>query len=198
MRPATALALLLLLACHPNPGEAREAAMTKDDLVLDWKMTLVDDGHRLRIDYTVTNRGKQRIYLLDQLVAEKRLQPEATIVRNADAPQTVAFVRALEDPDGKVHRIVRPGARPVEPGKQESGVSLVDLPLHSWHNFGSVAPLKDVPTQAVLVVGYILDPGPDGFDEMQLEGGGVVKVPKTSSLSTHASLKSPPQPLPRK
>lgn len=193
MRACWIFSCLLLIALAPR-AFATENKVKNMDITLDWSMKI--EGGKLRIDYTVENRGKARIYLLDELVSARKLNPEAVIVQNGDAPGVVAFVRALVTTKEKVLAIQLPAARPVEPGQKATGKGLVPLPLSAWHNYSRVDALKGELTRATLSVGYLLEPGPIGFAEETLADGAHIRVPKPEAMQKHAMLRGTEKPLP--
>lgn len=184
--------LLFLAACH-HRAEANEAKQM--DIKLEWSMK--HEGGKLRIDYTVVNASNKRIYLLDQLLVARKLEPEAVVVTNGETAGSVVFSRALVKTKEKTLTITLPAARPVEAGQRVSGVGRVPLPIRTWHNYSFVDPLKGTPTSATLVIGYLPDPGAGSFSEEALADGTKISVPNPAAMSQHSQLRSESKPIPQ-
>lgn len=150
------------------------------DAALDWTMTRIDGGRRLRIDYTFNNRSNGRLYVWDQMVVTQNSDlltaPDAINVVNSDKPGTVRFVRGYVRSDSKINIEYNPGVRPVEAGQSVTGSAVVPLPVQSWHSYGYAQPLNSVPTAAVLEIAYF--PGSQPLSDYTLQGGGKIAKPE--------------------
>jgi hypothetical protein len=114
------------------------------------------EGSRLRLDYQVTNYGDRVVQVVESLVWANTLVPEAVVVRNADEAHTVAFTRATVRTPAKTYAFPPPPAFvELVPGQTVSGFAFVRWPLHEWHNFDRVEPLRDEVTHAVFELGFV-------------------------------------------
>ena len=152
-------------------------------LELTW--TMKRDGKRLRIDYTIRNGTAKRVVIVDQLPVESAIDRNAIIVKNADLPKTIAFVRALVKTDDDVLELPFPEGRILAAGATLKGTAFTTWPLRSWHNFGELPPLKAGATQAVLDIGYIEEPFtidkdgvPNEFKRQKLLRGKTQRLPR--------------------
>lgn len=152
---------------------------------LEMTWTMKRDGKRLRIDYTVRNGTAARVVLVDQLPVENVIDRNAIIVKNADAPNTIAFVRALVKTDDDPLELPFPEGRILAAGATLKGTAYTAWPLRSWHNFGDLPALKTGATQAVLDIGYIEEPFtidkdgvPNAFARQKLLRGKPQRLPK--------------------
>jgi hypothetical protein len=192
----------MAVACHSSPAgtgeaQAKGAAMNKDDVTLDWGMSLAEGDKRLRIEYTVTNHGKDKIWVWDQVVTTQDgklvARPDAISTKNGEQPSTVLFVRGRVQPDSRVNVEYVPGVRPLEPGKSLKGTAEVPLPLQAWLAYGAVQPLKGTPTQAVLEVQWF--PGGHGTTPMPLADGSSLPKP-AQPWSEAVALRGAARPIP--
>src|SRR5262249_33675785 len=120
------------------------------DLELTWTLTRGEGG--LQLDYLLRNRLARRVYVLDELVQNTpegrsyRPLPDRVIARNGSEPGLVSFVRGMtpESLSGRRERLPpTPLARLIEPNGEVTGRAVVPLPLAAWHNYATLAPLRD-------------------------------------------------------
>ncbi len=186
----------MALACVARPAPERERApepektteeapvlsadrKTNPDLSLSW--TLTRSGEALEVTYTLTNQGRQRVYVVDQLYTggsgPRVAVPDRLIVAAASKPDTVLFARGIVE---VVNTIVEfdaaPGAVHLDPGQQHQGSARVPLPLSAWHPYAPSDPLPERPRFATLEIATLSGVGEWGT--VPLEGGGTLTVPQ--------------------
>jgi hypothetical protein len=192
------MAMILSLEQAPE-GLARQTQRTATmNVSLEWDMQLVDSGKRLRVEYTVTNRSPERLYLCDQLVVEERdgahLREHASIVVNGSNPQQALFVRGRLRDDPPSAYVYNPSARAFDPNERLTGLIELELPLKAWHNFGYVDPLRDTPKTAQLELSLVS--GEARWEQVKLADGKVLirPQPPTRLENVSSDVKPIPQP----
>lgn len=202
-----ALILSCMLGCEKKAaigGEPRHAAAPPTDVVkarstpvtdgvqvqkkgagmqaeaeLQWNMSLVEAGKKLRIDYTVNNRGNERIYVCDSLLVTRNNKfartPGRAIVMNGDSPGLVRFVLGAISADRPLMVIYNPAFKAVEPGQSHTAMIEVPYPLTAWHNLGPASPLR-APRSAVLQIHFFTGEPP--WQELPGAEGPPISVPR--------------------
>ena len=142
----------LVLAAAPAAG----GSPMNDPVSVDLQLSRSERG--LKLSYSITNRSKERIYVLDQMVAPRGstyvLTPQAVVVQGGEKG-TVDFVRGFVDPGHPVQVQYAPAARSLDPGKTLEGTAEVPLPLQAQHPYGRLVPLPPGLKVATLRVGYV-------------------------------------------
>lgn len=126
-----------------------------DPVSLTWSVRRADDA--LTVTYEVRNLTDATVWLLDQqltFAAAGGVEPSPRAVVRAADGGPVRIVRGWLPPQAFPMREVRPGARPLEPGKTVAGTAILPLPLTTWHpNEPDAA--RVYATTAVLEVGVL-------------------------------------------
>jgi hypothetical protein len=185
---AAALVVATILGTESTASPRREKADGKGatrmsrEVELDYHTTVEEGGKRLRIEYTLHNRGKERVLVWDAMVAGDNHglapAPDQIIVAPgpAEAKGSVRFVRGWLEPAAFIHMRIGPGVRALEPGATVSGTARVDLPLKSFHPLGPLPPLGDDLRQSVLEVQVF--PGGHETEVFPLSDGTSGRRPK--------------------
>lgn len=158
---------------------AAEARKTNPDLSLDW--TLERSGQELRVRYSLSNHGKSRIYVVDQLYTgrsgPRTPAPDRVVVAPSDKADTVRFVRGVVEVQNTIVEFdATPGATFVDPGQTHEGTATVALPLVGWHPYAPPDPLPADPKFATLEIATLAGEGEWGT--VPLDGGGTLTVPQ--------------------
>ncbi len=167
----------LVLAAAPAAG----GSPMNDPVSVDLQLSRSERG--LKLSYSITNRSKERIYVLDQMVAPRGstyvLTPQAVVVQGGEKG-TVDFVRGFVDPGHPVQVQYAPAARSLDPGKTLEGTAEVPLPLQAQHPYGRLAPLQKPAQAVVLQIGYVS--GAVEWVSYPVQGGGPLRGPALPSV----------------
>lgn len=136
-----------------------DCARTPPELALTW--SLAREPEALTIQYELSNRGAERLWIAERLVQTsqgKATLLERPIVRTSGVPGTALVALAKLSPDVPVYYLPPPTYRAVEPGASASGTVRVGLPLTSWHPIAKVDPLGEVQAIQFALDGFFGEP----------------------------------------
>lgn len=194
--------LLLLGACSratgTPPPQPKAEQMSNPDVDLSWTMTKDASGKQLHIDYTLTNKTHETIYVADQLLAyhegKIKLVPARVVVAADSQPGVIRFVRAVVETETSQFDHP-PGAAALSAGAIHKGSADVELPLTGWHNYAPPPPLPARAKSAVLEIAYLR--GPVDWGQVRTSDGKEVTIPQLPSYNRAAKIaRSTPKPLP--
>lgn len=181
---------------QPEQTQSEVAGRAARDASLEWTMRL--EGARLRLEYSVKNLSKTRLYVAESvLVARKNAferAPDAVITVNGAAPGTVEFVRGVRSPAVPVAVLREPTFRALEPGETMRGAATVGVPIKAWHNVARVEPITGTPSRAVLEVQYFVGE-PPAWTDLPGTDGKPIRVPRGQESRR---LRTEPTPIPTK
>lgn len=208
---ATSALLLALLACNDaaprapapaapaptTPAPSTTAAVTTPpDQPVSAQLQVVHDHAALVATCTVKNLTASPIWVLDTVI-DKDAPSERAIVSRGD-PGTARLVLGYLSPQSQmpqieqgVGKMVAPIATELAAGASRTRTVRIALPIHTWHPYLEMAPLRD-PRELVLEVGYLTSEPP--WSPRELAGGRVPTVAHVHTAQQWA--RSQPVPLP--
>jgi hypothetical protein len=187
-------------AVAPDAPQLAPPAPSVEPISLDW--TLTRAGDHLHVTYTVHNTSTAPVFLLDHLLLPDRGKwrdaADRAVVRTGDRAGTIELVRGYAQPDNtgtSVEIQYAPAARRLAPGASLDGAADIPLPLVAWHPFARSLALAPSPTEAVLIIGYLVDH--DRWASLPLADGTTATVPGPPYIGAQRLLRAAPQAIPR-
>lgn len=165
--------------------------------VLEWSIQKVDQ--KLRIDYTVTNKLAERIYVADKLIEPRGNDNFARVDRPVvqtvlGAPALVVVGLGAFSSSRPSTVLYQPIFKPLDAGKSLTGHLEIALPLQSYNPVGGTDPIPATASQVSLRIIYFKGE-PQGWKTMPSKTDKEpIKVPDGF---TGAMLQTDPKPLPK-
>lgn len=164
--------LLTLIACSPDPapGAWPPAVASQEDptLPVTWSMKAKDG--KIAVSWTITNAGTESVWLLDTdfvPVDGGYQRSERIITLPGEEPGLVRLTRGhLRPPEGQAEARP-PTARELPPGQSRPGRGALPLPVASWHPVYLLPGLPEAPIRAVLELGVLVGPPPEGVEPFE-------------------------------
>ncbi len=163
---------------------------------LEWSIHKVDQ--KLRIDYTVTNKLAEKIYVADKLIEPKGndnfVRVDRPVVQTVfGAPGLVVVGLGAFSSNRPSAVLYQPIFKAIDAGKALTGHLELALPLQSYNPVGGTDPIPATATQVSLRIIYFQGE-PQGWKTMPSKEKDPIKVPDGF---TAAMLQTDPKPLPK-
>jgi len=162
---------------------------------LEW--TVRKAGASLRIDYTITNRSSQKIYVADRLLEPRGndnfVLVDRPVVMNVQGAQGLVMIGLGGFSSDRPSTVIyQPTFRPLDPGGVLKRSLDIPLPLASYNPVGGTDPIPATANQLSLQILYFTGE-PEEWTTMPSKGAAPIKVPDGF---TAQMLQTPPKPLP--
>ncbi len=174
-------------------------ACTAEHVDIDWHIQFTKPDV-LSIQYTAKNRTKQRVFLLDKILAQDAsdsyyIANDRMIVQHGDKEGDIDFMRGFVTPrnyktNDQSHLF--PGFHILEAGQSINGSAVCKIPLSSWYPFGYSEPIRTSPNYVRLRLGYYLMM--NNFRQVRLADGTAepIPVPEAEQMQLWACSKRVP------